>query len=170
MIRFLPFVLLVHCQSGPFIDKNIDLKNKNSYAVINTESEMTHKVLAGFDERISLIALNDKSLFRLSWGNMYPYEAYVRPGVYIVEYRYNHLAWRASGCLLLKAEPNARYLLKKKVDMESTKIINWIVDMSTNKTVSLNITDKTEQQVSSLSNREGFFGGARNCDKNKENH
>jgi hypothetical protein len=96
----------------------------NELAFVQADTEKDHGIFIAFDERLYITNINGESTYRLMEDG-HAESAYVKPGRNEIKVSYFHHNISSYGCVSFVAEPNQKYLIKKKRD--NMKVYFWVV-------------------------------------------
>ena len=106
-------------------------------AKITCESEHTHTILNGLNQKVFIAAIDGKSTYTIggSLTDTEPYAeaAYVKPGRHYLDLKYRYFDSFASGKVWFDAEAGGSYIIRRKV--KGYAIVFWVEDLGTGKVV-----------------------------------
>lgn len=106
-------------------------------AMIVCESENTHKILNGLNQKVFIAKIDEKSTFTVKGAltDTAPYAeaAYVTPGRHYLDLQYSHLNSYAWGRVWFDAEAGGSYVVRRQIS--GYAVTFWVEDMETGQAV-----------------------------------
>ena len=111
--------------------------NDGRSAKIECDSEHSHGILIGLDQKVFIAAIDGKSSFTLSGlltdTAAYSEIAYIKPGRHYVDIKYTHLGSFADGKVWFDAEAAGSYIIRQRI--KGYGVLFWVEDQNTHKIV-----------------------------------